>query len=130
MFTKFTRIISVAILLSMLTGCATALAVGNNNRSLSKHKVTTYLMSDEIVAIAHPKQGAQQDANNHLNGLVMIGLNNSYHITHGVEFIEKLTTLDPAAIFINDNQDIEFDINGTRFSGLISFVYVKEHYTF
>lgn len=129
MFTKFIRIISVAVLLSILAGCATSLAIGNNNRSSSKNKIKTYLMSDEIVAIAHPKQREPQD-NNQPNGLVMIGLSNSYHITHGAEFIEKLIALDATAISINENQDIEFDVIGTRFSGVISVDYMKEHYTF
>jgi hypothetical protein len=59
----------------------------------------------------------------------MIGLNNSYHITHGADFIEKLTNLDATAISINDNRDIEFIMNDTQFSGVISVSYMKKHYT-
>lgn len=60
----------------------------------------------------------------------MIGLNNSYHITYGAEFIEKLIALDATAISINENQDIDFDIVGTRFSGVVSIDYIKQQYTF
>lgn len=125
MNTKLLRIASLAVLLMMVTGCATALVTGQNRPT--KHKVTTHVMSDEIVAIARPKQGEQAD--NRPDGLVMVGSNNSYHITDGSEFIEELTKLDAAAISINNNQDIEFVINDTSFSGFISASYMKEHYT-
>lgn len=80
------RIASLTILLTMLTGCATAIATAHHGPS--KQKVRTQVMSDEVVAIARPKQSEQQVTSSNLNGLVMIGLNHSYHITSGGEIIE------------------------------------------
>jgi hypothetical protein len=126
MISRFFRIASLALLLTMLAGCATAIATAYHGPS--KQKVRTQVMSDEVVAIARPKQSEQQV--NNPNGLVMIGLNHSYHITNGSEFIEKLTNLDAAAISINNHRDIEFVLRDTKFSGVISVSYMKEHYTY
>lgn len=46
-----------------------------------------------------------------------------------VKLLNKLTNLDATAISVNDNRDIEFVLSDTKFSGVISVSYMKDHYT-
>ena len=118
------KIIGVVITSISLSSCATAmLSTAGVSHTASTKK---FVMEDTIIATAKPVSNA--DVASLKESIVLIGLNNTYHITEGSESIRKLLTLAPEYISVHNDNPLEFDIYGSKFNGIVDVKYTKDNY--
>lgn len=124
MRTQLLKIISIIMSAIFLSSCATAMLSTAEVSHTTSSK--TLVMEDTIIATAKPVTNTEVAVPK--NSIVLIGLNNTYHINEGSESISKLLTLDPKYMSLHHDNPIEFNIYGSKFNGIIDVQYTKDNY--
>lgn len=124
MKTQSLKIIGIILSVIFLSSCATAMLSTANVSHTTSTK--TLVMEDTIIATARPVSNA--DVAVPKDSIVLIGLNNTYHINKGSESISTLLTLDPKYISVHNNNPLEFNIYGSKFNGIVDVQYTKDNY--
>ncbi|NOU40476.1 MAG: hypothetical protein HOO85_04315 [Methylotenera sp.] len=124
MKTQSLKIIGIIMSAIFMSSCATAMLSTAEVSHTTSSK--TLVMEDTIIATAKPVTNAEVAVSK--NSIVLIGLNNTYHINEGSESISKLLTLDPKYMSLHHDNPIEFNIYGSKFNGIVDVQYTKDNY--
>ncbi|MBE9402186.1 hypothetical protein IQR32_12810 [Acinetobacter albensis] len=115
-------VLSLAILVTLLAGCATSTLIQKDNRSHTRD-VKTSLVDDQVVAF-----GKLAQVQNHLpaDSLVIAGYKNSYVLTQGgAQFVRLINKLDAKNIQMTKELTFYSEKNDGHFSGTLPLSYVK-----
>lgn len=124
MKTQSLKVIGIVMSAIFLPSCATAMLSTKEVKHTTSTK--TLVMEDTIIATAKPVSNA--DIAVPKDSIVLIGLNNTYHINKGSESISNLLSLDPKHISVHKDNPLEFNVYGAKFNGIVDVQYTKDNY--